>query len=415
MRHISLFMFFVYGCLFAQAQHTKHPIFYADEHVLNQIDSSTIALKSKLFAKTLHTNDKKTIRHLEQEIPIFDDSIYIHRLSILESAIPLCFNTSVRSYIDRYTIKNRVLIARMLSWSKYYFPIFEQALDRANLPLELKYMAVIESALNPNAVSRAGATGMWQFMPETGRMYGLKVGQLYDERRDIIKSTEAAISYLQHSYDVYGDWLLVIASYNCGIGNVNKAIKRAGGSRNFWDIKDFLPAETRGYVPAFIAAFYAMQYASEHNIHPSIDVEFELFTDTINIDSRFNLNLLLTELEIDLETFKNLNPSLRSGQIPFIPGGITLTLPYTKTQLLSAIVTDTSYKRNHDLTIAKKLGKLPSNKESTGQYYLVKKGDNLSGISKKYGVTVNEILKWNNLSNTKLVIGKKLIIFPNHG
>jgi len=198
------------------------------------------------------------------------DEVYIKRLAAIPSVIEMPYNQIVRKYIDRYITRNRTLVEEMLGMSLYYMPIFEQALEKEGLPLELKYLPVVESALDPNAVSRVGATGLWQFMVGTGKGLGLEVNSLVDERRDPYRSSEMAARYLKNLYQIYHDWSLAIAAYNCGPGNVNKALHRNGDEGDFWDIYNYLPRETRGYVPAFIAANYVMTYFKQHNISPSL-------------------------------------------------------------------------------------------------------------------------------------------------
>ncbi len=281
----------------------------ADLEALALIDSQTVRLAAKVSPQ-VSQGDLNIYGFDLEDIPIYADSVYAYRLSLLESEIPLDYNEYVRPYIDLYTIRRRKLSSKILAWSNYYFPQFEQALDREKMPMELKYLAVIESALNPAATSPVGAAGMWQFMAPTGRMYGLKTTASYDERRDVQKSTDAAIKYLRNSYRIYGDWLLVIASYNCGPGNVNKAIRKAGGVKNFWAIQQYLPKETRGYVPAFIAATYMMNYASEHNLYPSEEVEVYGLTDTIQVNNSISLPQVAALSGISIETLKQLNPFL---------------------------------------------------------------------------------------------------------
>ena len=201
-----------------------------------------------------------------KDLPHYSDEIYEQRMAKIYSPIPLVYNEEVKRYIELYAYKRRALTSRVMGLSDLYFPLFEEVLDKEGLPLEFKYLAIVESALNPIAVSKMGATGLWQFMYNTGKMYNLKINSYYDERRDPIKSTHAACRYFKDMYKIYGDWLLVIAAYNCGPGNVNKAIRRSGGKRNFWEIAKYLPSETRGYVPAFIAITYVMHYANEHQI-----------------------------------------------------------------------------------------------------------------------------------------------------
>lgn len=379
--------------------------------MLSLIDSNTLRVNNKLYTR-LNQGDLNVYGFEENDIPIYADSVYAYRLSILESQIPLEYNTYVRPYIDLYTQRRRKLASKVLTWSKYYFPQFEQALDKAGMPIELKYLAVIESALNPMATSPVGAAGMWQFMAPTARIYGLKTGSYYDERRDVSKSTEAAIKYLANSYRIYGDWLLVIASYNCGPGNVNKAIRKAGGVKNFWAIQRYLPSETRGYVPAFVAAAYFMNYASEHNIYPDETVEQVLHTDTILVDNRYNLATLSEMLQIDPLLIKTMNPALRRGVIPFGQDKIAITLPYAKAQLFVQLQTNPELKAEMDSRLMTLNQRAPKEipLQSSRKSYTVKRGDNLGAIARKHGVTVQQLQKWNKIKGQFIRPGQKLRI-----
>lgn len=379
--------------------------------MLSLIDSNTLRVNNKLYAR-LNQGDLNVYGFEENDIPIYSDSVYAYRLSILESQIPLEYNTYVRPYIDLYTQRRRKLASKVLTWSKYYFPQFEQALDNAGMPIELKYLAVIESALNPMATSPVGAAGMWQFMAPTARIYGLKTGSYYDERRDVSKSTEAAIKYLANSYRIYGDWLLVIASYNCGPGNVNKAIRKAGGIKNFWVIQRYLPRETRGYVPAFVAAAYFMNYASEHNIYPDETVEQVLHTDTILVDNRYNLASLSEMLQMDPLLIKTMNPALRRGVIPFGQDKIAITLPYAKAQLFVQLQTNPEFKAELDSRLMTMNQRAPKEVplQSSRKSYTVKRGDNLGAIARKHGVTVQQLQKWNKIKGHSIKPGQKLRI-----
>ncbi|MBD5201087.1 MAG: transglycosylase SLT domain-containing protein [Bacteroidales bacterium] len=250
--------------------------------------------------------------------PNTSDAVIMERLASLPTAIDLPFNQIVRSYIDRYTKRGRAGVAAMLGLSHYYMPIFEQALEEEGLPLELKYLPVIESGLNPNAVSKMGATGLWQFMLSAAKGYNLEVNSLVDERRDPYQSSRAAAAFLKDLYATYGDWSLVIAAYNCGPGNVNKALRRAGGDsskKDFWTIYPYLPAETRGYVPMFIAATYVMNYYPEHNISPVLATK-PLVTDTVAVDSRVHFNQISKVLDIPMDELRILNPQFRNDLIP---------------------------------------------------------------------------------------------------
>ncbi|MFN7313109.1 MAG: transglycosylase SLT domain-containing protein [Bacteroidota bacterium] len=389
-----------------------------DNETLALVDTNTLKLMGKLYPQ-IDNGDLNIYGFEENDIPMYADSVIAYRLSLLESEIPMDYNEYVKPYIHLYTVRKRNLSSRILAWSKYYFPLFEESLDRANMPMELKYLAVIESALNPKATSPVGAAGMWQFMAPTGRMYGLKTSGLYDERRDVIKSTEAAIKYLRNSYRIYGDWLLVIASYNCGPGNVNKAIRRAGGIKNFWAVQQYLPKETRGYVPAFIAAAYMMNYASEHNLYPSNDVQIPYHTDTIHVDASYNLSQLAMALNMPLEELMALNPALKRPSIPFGQGKVSLSVPYQKAILFASLNTqefimssnETLLARNAQLKAEKRLlaeQKKPSNKK--GKTHLVKKGETLQKIADKYDVKVSELKKWNKIRGSNISRGQKLII-----
>ncbi len=396
-----------------------------DEPLMTLIDTNTIKLVSKLYP-TISNGDLNIYGFEETDVPIYADSVIAYRLSLLESEIPMDYNEYVRPYVNLYTVRKRNLSSKILAWSKYYFPMFEEALDRANMPVELKYLAVIESALNPMATSPVGAAGMWQFMAPTGRMYGLKTTAIYDERRDVQKSTEAAIKYLRNSYRIYGDWLLVIASYNCGPGNVNKAIRKAGGIKNFWAVQQYLPKETRGYVPAFIAAAYMMNYASEHNIYPAENLEILAYTDTINVDASYNLNKLAANLEMDLEELLKLNPAIKRGIIPFGVANVTLTVPYHKAQKFAAI-NDSSFRTtaneellamNQQIKLEKKavaLAAKPTKKQSQTKTYTVKRGDSIGKIASKYNMTEAELKRLNGMRGNRINAGQKLVVQTNKG
>jgi membrane-bound lytic murein transglycosylase D len=384
---------------------------------LSHIDSNTLKLKNKLYSLA-PKGELNVYGFEENDVPVYADSVIAYRLSILESEIPLELNEYVKPYINLYTVRKRVLSQRVLAWSNYYFPMFEEALDRANMPMELKYLAVIESALNPMATSPVGAAGMWQFMAPTGRMYGLTTTSIYDERRDVQKSTEAAIKYLRNSYRIYGDWLLVIASYNCGPGNVNKAIRKAGGVKNFWAIQEYLPRETRGYVPAFVAATYMMSYAAEHNLYPEENIEMTLHTDTIHVDASYNLSALAKSLDMSMEEIQYFNPALKRGVIPYHKEKVALTLPYEKAIRFASINDSTYRKTTNEMLIAKnqqiamEKKAVASNTKTAikGNTYIVKKGDSLGKIASKYNVKETDIRKWNNLKSTRINVGDKLII-----
>ena len=248
--------------------------------------------------------------HDDEENVYFPDSVYASRLASLPRIIPMPYNNVVRDCIDLYTERRRNLVRYMLGMADYYFPIIEEVLDKHGLPIELKYLAVVESALNPVALSRVGACGLWQFMLPTGKQYGLTINSLVDDRRDPVKATEAACAYFKDMYAIYKDWSLVMASYNCGPGNVNKAIKRSGGKTNFWDIFPYLPKETRSYVPLFIAANYVMNYYCDHNLCP-LETNLPLATDTIHVNKMLHLQQVSEVLQVGLEQLRALNPQYK--------------------------------------------------------------------------------------------------------
>lgn len=347
--------------------------------------------------------------HQENAV-LCDDATYIKRLYALPSKMELAYNDIVKGFIEMYAGRRRGQVSYMLGLGAYYFPMFEEALDKEGLPLELKYLPVIESALNPIARSRVGATGLWQFMPATGKMYNLEINSLVDERRDPYKSTQAAVQYLKDMYHIYGDWNLVIAAYNCGPGNVNKAIRRSGGKKDYWEIYPFLPRETRGYVPAFIAATYIMNYHKEHKICPAT-TELPVLADTLGINRMVHLEQIAEVLNIPLDNIRALNPQYKEDIIPGEHKEYALKLPITS--LTSFIANeDTIYAHKRDeLLTHKKVRYVAQGGPSAGGSYRthkVKKGDTLGAIAMRYGTSVSQIKKWNNMRSDRLSIGQNL-------
>jgi len=410
-----VFLFYVIVTCFltAKAQPLTQGLGSEYQLRLAKVDSNTLQWRNKLYPKT-DAGNLNTYGFNPNEIPVYSDSTYALRLSLLEMEIPMAYNQQVRNYIDLYANRRRNLISKVLSTSKLYFPIFEEVFDRENVPMEFKYLAVIESALNQRAISPVGAAGLWQFMSPTGRMYGLKTDTYIDDRKDIIKSTEAAVKYFKNSYRLYNDWLLVIASYNCGPGNVNKAIRKAGGSKNIWQIMPYLPRETRGYVPAFIAAAYVMNYASEHNIYPA-DEEPYFHLDTVMVDNRMSLEKLAFALGTSADEIKQYNPSLKRGVIPFNTEGTVLTLPYHHAVKVAALRHDTSFNNRLDENLLAMNKNVQAIKHSDKVIYKVKSGDYLTKIARKFEVSVAELKKWNKgkIKGNNVSKGQKLIIYPN--
>ena len=342
----------------------------------------------------------------------FPDSVYVNRLYCLPTEMELAYNPVVRSYIDMYTGRMRGSVEYFLGKSDYYFPIFEQALDKYGLPLELKYLPIIESALNPTIASRMGATGLWQFMIGTGKMYDLEVNTLVDERRDPFKSTEAAARYLRDLHNIYGDWNLVIAAYNCGPGNVNKAIKRSGGQTDYWAIYPYLPKETRGYVPAFIAAAYVMNYYSEHNICP-FEYKYTRSTDTIVVDKQLHLQQVAEVLNVSLDELRTLNPQYKKDIVPGEFKEYILKLP-SMNAVDFELQRDSifSYKATEFLAHRKVV--TPSGYTASvganATRYKVRRGDNLASVAKKHGVSTAQIRRWNGLKSNRLRAGQLLAV-----
>lgn len=348
--------------------------------------------------------------------PTFSDSIYIDRLSRMPVIMEMPYNDIVRKFIDTYTIRLRNQVSFMLSACNFYMPIFEEALDAYNLPLELKYLPIIESALNPSAVSRAGATGLWQFMLTTGKLYGLESNSLVDERRDPIKATWAAARYLKDMYNIYKDWNLVIAAYNCGPGNVNKAIRRAGGKTDYWAIYNYLPRETRGYVPAFIAANYVMTYYCKHNICP-METNIPQATDTVQVSRNLHFEQIADICHIPLEEIKSLNPQYKRNIVPGNSKPYTLRLP---TEAISSFIDNQDTIYNHRSTELFKNRRTVASvgtrsKATAGDgeltYYKIKQGDTLGTIARKFGVSVRQLRSWNGLRNNNIRAGRRLKIY----
>ena len=337
------------------------------------------------------------------------DSVYIRRLKEMNSFITLPYNDIVRGYLIHYSEKMKSGMKRIIGLSSYYMPIFQETFDRHGLPEELKAMAIIESALNPTAVSRAGAKGMWQFMYNTAKLYGLHIDSFVDERLDPVKSADAAARYLKDAYKIFGDWNLAIASYNCGAGNVQKAIKRAG-SRQFWDIWPFLPRETRGYVPAFVGALYALKYHKEHGIE-ALAVPMPAHTDTFKIRKMVHLKQVSELTGVPLEELQSLNPQYRHNIIPGNDREYILRIPYKFTDAF--IAHEDSLHRHKDsiyfnpLTIKK----IKDGGDGQRIVYKVKSGDYLGKIATRYRVTVTQIKKWNGLKSNNISIGQRLVIY----
>ena len=349
-----------------------------------------------------------TQTHGESDVPALDAELVQARLAILDAQSPLDFewNQVVQQRISHFAANRKKHIALMLGRGAHYFPLFEQALDRHGLPLELKYLAVVESALNPLAKSPAGAGGLWQFMHPTAKIMGLRVDSYIDERQDPERSTEAACQYLAKLHDLYGDWFMALAAYNCGPGNVNKAIRRSGNKTNYWDIRPFLPAETQGYVPAFVAIAYMMEYHGEHQIAPVDAMLFAAEMDTIMVRKPMSFNDIEASTGIPLDVLSEWNPMYRMRYIPAGASHMPLRLP------VEWIPSFLAYEAAiPDATPPKVTVTSTSTSTTSGTtVYKVKPGDVLGAIAKRHGVTVQQIQKWNGLRGTTIHPGQKLTI-----
>lgn len=378
-----------------------------DDPVASMLDSlENKKLLEIAFTKPAFQKNNK-FHFSADSIPKYDEFIYEARLAKLDAVSPfdLVYNSHVKGFIDLYLLRKRELMSRMLGLSQLYYPMFEQVLDRYNIPLELKHLAVIESALNPNARSKAGAQGLWQFMYPTGKMYGLSVNSYIDERSDPYKATVAAAEYLKALYGLFNDWQMVLAAYNAGPGTISKAIRRSGGKKTYWEIRPFLPRETQGYVPAFIAANYAMNYYAEHNIYSAIPKKTYFEVDTVVLKEPMSFNQISLSLDVPYDEVKYFNPQYRKDVIP--AGGNALCLPKNKVgffltnelEIYAAIKAQAT--QNETITSVKEV-------QLT---HVVKSGQRLSDVARKYGVTVSDIKTWNYIGKKGIRPGKKLVIY----
>ena len=376
---------------------------------------------------------------MKNENPTFDREVYIERLRRIPSVMELAYNDIVQRFIDRYSGRLRYSVSYMLGAANFYMPIFEEALDTYQLPLELRYLPIIESALNPKAVSRVGATGLWQFMLSTGKQYGLEINSLVDERRDPVKSSYAAARLLRDLYRIFGDWNLVIAAYNCGPENIKKAIHRANGEKDYWKLYPYLPAETRGYVPAFIAANYIMTYYCEHNICP-MTTNLPAQSDTVVVNKELHLEQIAGVIGTDIDLLRSLNPEFRRDIVPGNSKPYAIRMPITDTgkfidnqdSIFNYRVTELLTKRaivdvNDDLPTYTR-GKRGGYGSKRGRYnrrysargggrrsrgdsgssVTIRKGQTLSEIAKRNGTTVAKLKKLNGIKGSNIRAGKKI-------
>lgn len=379
------------------------------ESMMLNIDSLMNNWQSRTLLQMLE-NDS-----IGETLPV-NDSIYADRLDRLPSIVEMTFNDVTKQFIERYANRHRRLVSNMLGLSTYYMPMIESALDSYNMPQELKYLPIIESAFNPKAVSRVGAKGLWQFMFQTSKHYGLKTNNYIDERFDPLKSTHAAIKYLRDLHKFFQSWDLAIAAYNCGPGNVKKAIIRSGGKTNFWQIYRYLPRETRGYIPAFIAANYIMNYYEEHGIMP-MQPTLPIATDTIHVNKNLHFSQVSELCDIELDAIRAMNPQYIKDIIPGKSETCVLRLPNeTITNMLN--LGDSVYKHKEEiffpptqLAQLEKNVKLNDGGRGTGKRHKVRNGETLSTIARKYGVSVKQIMRANGMKNTRIRAGRYINIY----
>ena len=426
---------FAFGCnCVTQAQTVEEEITVTDnngkEEVIDVPEAMNYEVDSLLnlyYSKTYLQPDNDC--NLRDEDVSYPKEVYIERLSRLPNVMEMPYNDIVRKFIDRYTGRLRHSVSYMLGASNFYTPIFEEALEAYGLPLELKYLPVIESALNPKATSHAGAAGLWQFMVATGKQYGLEVNSLVDERRDPIKSSYAAAQYLKDLYKIFNDWSLVIAAYNCGPENINKAIHRAGGEADYWKIYPYLPRETRGYVPAFIAANYVMNYYCEHNICP-MRTTLPVKTDTIIVNRDVHFKQIADVCGIDIEELRTLNPQYRRDivngsnkpSVVRMPATVTNTFIanedsiynyqtealFARRSLVEVDRTSSSSYTRKSSTKRKSYSKKRRSRRSRARRVTIRQGDTLSEIAERNHTTVSKLRRLNGIKGNNIRAGKKI-------
>lgn len=395
-------------------------------HIVNaqssKTDTNALNLKAKQVVSFSPAKTTKNIPYVLRTdtlvpVPIVDEfllnsyqnMVYKYRLDSIQKQVPLVYNEYVQSYIDIYTAPRRkAAMSKIIGLAKYYFPIYEKAFREAGIPEEIKYLSVVESALDPNAVSRVGATGPWQFMFATARLYGLKMDNYVDERKDPVQASHATARYLKDAYNDFGDWLLAIASYNCGKGNVIRAMQRSGGT-DFWSIRNYLPAETRGYVPAYIAIAYVMTYFKKHQIIPE-ECNFSTKNDTVMVNKFVSLKNLSAALEVDLSEMAILNPSFKKR---IVNGTVDkpkrLLIPKTVYADFNKVYAALNNVEAETVPSFASVNEQPDGSPEV-RYYRVRRGENLSVIADHFGVEVQDLKVWNHLHSKAVVPGQKLLI-----
>ncbi|MBA2612894.1 MAG: transglycosylase SLT domain-containing protein [Bacteroidetes bacterium] len=403
---VSLKKYYVLAFLLISA-FTKAQTFGVDDPIAAMLDSlASQKMFETAFSKPVFPKNNK-YKFGVDSVPKYDDYTYQARLAKLDANSPfdLVYNEHVKGFINMYAFRKRESVSRMMGVAQLYYPMFEEVFDRYNIPLELKHLAVIESALIPYAKSRAGATGLWQFMYPTGKMYGLNVTSYIDQRCDPYKATVAAAEYLKSLYGMFGDWQMVLAAYNAGPGTISKAIRRSGGKKTYWEIRPYLPTETQGYVPAFIAANYVMSYGPEHNIYPAVPRKTYFEVDTVVVKEQMNFEQLSQALDITTEEILYFNPQYRKNIIP--AGGNAMCLPKNKIGIFLNNEQDI-YAAIH---AQQKEGLIVESLVEVKKVHTVRSGEKLSTIARKYGVTVSDLRSWNYVGKKGVKPGKKIIVY----
>jgi membrane-bound lytic murein transglycosylase D len=425
----ALFFQFLVQPLHAADSITKERDLFAHSSVAEILDSLVNAtyFKDEHFSAPLKEGEK--FGFPSTFVPQYSDSVYAARIAALKRKTPinLVYNDHVRGFIRLYAVDRRGSTAKILGLTKLFFPLFEEKLDKYNVPLEIKYLAIVESALNPTAVSSAGARGLWQFMYGTGKMYGLQSSSFIEDRYDPYKASIAASRYLRDLYNIYGDWFLALAAYNSGPGNVNKAIRRAGGIKDYWAIWDYLPAETRGYIPAFIAVNYIMNYYKEHNIRPVEPGFLYQDVDTLQTTRFLSFEQINETLGVPMRDLQFLNPQYKLGIIPSasssLPNVIRLPKKYIaqfqkREEEIYAYKSATTaeraglYARLESVNAGARMQSAePGSAEKGGKIHIVQQGENLGSIARMYRAYISQLIAWNNLKEADVTPGQKLIVF----
>lgn len=384
-----------------------------DDPILEALDNMITLEHFKKSPFTVDTSVLNIYKFPKDSVPVYDEEVYKYRLKQLDNKTPfsLVYNEPVKNYIEAYAVRNRQKVSRLLGLGEMYFPMIEEILDRYDMPIELKYLAVVESALNPEARSRSGAVGLWQFLYRTGKLYNLNVTSYIDERRDPYLETIAACEYLTYLYNMFGSWELALAAYNGGPGTLNKAIRRSGGKMNYWALRPYLPRETQGYVPAFIAVNYVMNYASEHNIYPTQPLALSYELDTVHVKEKLTFANLAESLDMSVEDISTLNPRYKKNLIPKSYEHMPVVLPREKVGFF--ITNEKAIYEMDNPVIATGQSAPETATKEVRHVHRVSRGENLSLIANRYRCTVEELKDWNGLRGTLINEGQRLTVYVN--